>query len=449
MRRGVRVHREDVGLSRLPRWPPLLVAAVAAVAVNVAGCFGGSGATSGAKAGPDASTGDASDAEAEGGVGLGDGSAGDGASAGGDGGGDGATGADGGCPGGGGSGTFTCTGSLAEARIAPGGAVLSDGRVLVAGGWNATSKTLASAEIYDPTAGTFSATGAMGSEHLWAGWTAPWPVLASGKVLVAGGLAASGALLASAELYDPMAGTFAATGPLGTAVVAFDFVTLQDGSVLVAGGYSSVIVAPPTPGWQYTSGTDEVQRYVASAATFSQVGMLAEQRLFGCNVVLPSGKVLAVGGWQGTSVASEPNIEQYDPATSQWTTVGTLASGVTCSVGAFLLPSGKILLDTANLLDPVALTTAPTTNAPVTTIPIMVQLANGDVLAVGGSGATQATTADAVLYSAATGLWGSVGSLHGPRSAGRAFLMPSGDVLVVGGSDATGAALATAEIYHP
>ena len=41
-------------------------------------------------------------------------------------------------------------------------------------------------------------------------------LLPSGKVLVAGGTNCGGCVLASAELYDPVAGTFSATGPMTT-----------------------------------------------------------------------------------------------------------------------------------------------------------------------------------------------------------------------------------------
>ena len=66
--------------------------------------------------------------------------------------------------------------------------LLSDGRVLVAGGRSDTS-----AEIYDPTTGTFTATGSM--TVVRTGPTAT--LLGNGKVLVAGGND-----LGSAELYQ-------------------------------------------------------------------------------------------------------------------------------------------------------------------------------------------------------------------------------------------------------
>ena len=355
---------------------------------------------------------------------------------------------DGGC-GGGGPGTFSCTGNLVTARDAPGGVGLANGKVLVAGGWNNTDKTLASAEIYDPASGTFAATGSMAGEHLWSGWAGPWPLLASGKVLAAGGLAASGALLGTAELYDPATGMFSGTGGLGTPVVSFAEVKLQDGSALLVGGYSTVTVAPPMPSFTYTAGTDETQGYDPTSGMFFAVAStLAEERLFGCNVLLPSGNVLAIGGWQGVPTAFESNIEQYDPTMKQWTTVGTLASGVTCSANAFYLPGARCSSTHRSSSIPTASTTTATTNALSISNATFVQLANGDVLAFGGKVGTSLSTV-AEVYENATGEWTPVGGMHQARQGSRGFLMTSGDVLVVGGADASNDALTSAEIYHP
>jgi hypothetical protein len=79
--------------------------------------------------------------------------------------------------------------------------LLPSGTVLVAGGWNDNSQKNASAELYDPRARKFTATGSMTVARN--GHTAT--LLPSGRVLMVGGLGNSGGDregLASAELYE-------------------------------------------------------------------------------------------------------------------------------------------------------------------------------------------------------------------------------------------------------
>jgi hypothetical protein len=138
------------------------------------------------------------------------------------------------------TGTFGPTGSMTTARAGQTATVLADGRVLIAGGLSAghvvTGKEiLASAELYDPETGTFSPTGSMTTAR--DGQTAT--VLSDGRVLIAGGLnitETTAGPLASAELYDPKTGSFSPTGSMTTARDGQTATLLSDGRVLIAGG---------------------------------------------------------------------------------------------------------------------------------------------------------------------------------------------------------------------
>ena len=84
---------------------------------------------------------------------------------------------------------------------------IAKGNVLVLGGVDANGNYLASADLYNYKANTFSPTGSMSTPRAMP--TATWMSSAS-KLLVTGGLSASDSSgpLASAELYDPASGRF-------------------------------------------------------------------------------------------------------------------------------------------------------------------------------------------------------------------------------------------------
>ena len=121
--------------------------------------------------------------------------------------------------------TWIPTGQMHAARTGQTATLLPDGRVLVAGGGTAT------AELYDPSTGKFAATGSMVQARVSQTAT----LLSSGKVLVAGGIGPPGpTVLAEAELYDPATGSFKQTlGNLTTARQWHAANLLQDGKVLV------------------------------------------------------------------------------------------------------------------------------------------------------------------------------------------------------------------------
>jgi hypothetical protein len=105
--------------------------------------------------------------------------------------------------------------------------------VLVAGGQN-ISGYLTSAELFDPLTGTWTSTGPLNGGRVWHTAT----LLPNGKVLAAAGYRS--AYLGSAELFDPATGSWTTTAPLVTLREYQSATLLPNGKVLIAGGFGSV-----------------------------------------------------------------------------------------------------------------------------------------------------------------------------------------------------------------
>ena len=139
------------------------------------------------------------------------------------------------------TGKWAATGGMNVARtVGFTATVLQNGQVLVAGGVEAgvTMTVTSGAELYNPATGTWAPTGSMTTARF--GHTAT--LLPNGQVLVAGGDGAcvnfSCPVLASAELYNPATGTWSATGSMTVARYGHTATLLPNGQVLAAGGAS-------------------------------------------------------------------------------------------------------------------------------------------------------------------------------------------------------------------
>lgn len=298
----------------------------------------------------------------------------------------------------------TPAGQMTRGRSDQTATALADGRVLVAGGYD-HSVPISSANLYDPTKGTFSPTGSMAVARAYHTATR----LADGRVLIVGGnprdWTFDGPFITSAELYDPTTGTFSPTGSLTTARNVHTATLLLDGRVLIAGGNDAEA---------HSVATAEI--YDPTTGTFSPTGSMAVARGFHTATLLADGRVLIAGGcatgWNGPFVAS---AEIYDPKTARFNATGSMHV--------------TRVSHTATLL------------------------ANGQVLITGGTADGTTSLASAELFNPRTGKF----SATGPMTAGRTFheatLLTDGRVLLTAGDPAgwvyDGPFLDTAEIYDP
>jgi len=140
------------------------------------------------------------------------------------------------------TGTFSVTGSMNAAREYDTATRLNNGMVLITGGKGA-SGYLSSAELYNPSTGTFSVTGSLSFARTGHSTT----LLNDGMALIIGGTGPGGcgrcspSYLSSAELYNPSTGTFGVTGSLNAARTGHTATLLNNGFPLIAGGAPGVL----------------------------------------------------------------------------------------------------------------------------------------------------------------------------------------------------------------
>jgi hypothetical protein len=223
---------------------------------------------------------------------------------------------------------FTPAGQLGTARNSHRAVRLGDGRVLIVGGEGPGVTFLASAEIFDPGTGQFTPTGAMAVARSSPTAT----LLPDGRVLITGGHLGRRAQLqvhATAELYDPVSGTFSPTGSMTMIRHKHDAAPLPDGRVLIVGGSDER---------DDLGAYDSVETYDPDSGTFSLSGQMLWQRykLQTTTVPLLNGKLLIAGGAR--------EAELYDPSQGTSQEVSGDFGDRPLFAAAVLLLDGSVLI---------------------------------------------------------------------------------------------------------
>jgi N-acetylneuraminic acid mutarotase len=323
--------------------------------------------------------------------------------------------------------------------------LLANGRVLVAGGFGAGPVVLGTAELYDPVSGTWSSAASMGvprAKHVAVR-------LLDGTVLVAGGQLANGPPTASAEIYHPSSDTWTSTEPMSVARLNFTATVLLDGRVLVTGGVGG--------DGRGVAVEKSAEIYDPLVGQWESAGKMANRRFSHAAVRLADGRVLVVGGaGGGEDCPYTKTAEVYAPSANEWQAADRMATPRGLPALA-LLPNGSVLAaggltqpascnaehgfnqtETAELYNALNDRWSPTSSlGTARRVFGFEQLADGRVLVAGGRNASgnAGILASAELYDPGDGTWSAAGSLSGPRVGVVLTTLTDGRVLASGGGD--------------
>jgi len=341
--------------------------------------------------------------------------------------------------------TGACNNTLALARFYASVAPLPGGGVLIAGGNGVGVTCLNSAEVYDSSTGKFTTTGSMTDAHCLAHTTT---VLQNGEVLITGGEDQTGNIVNTADMYNPASGSFDCSG-LGGAAPSTGYcqstltdtrfldtgTLLKDGRVLIAGGNDGSIVntaelfdpVAGTFGCSSLGGVNAMTGFCNNTMTDSRENHTGNLIATGPN----AGDVLIAGGLDAAGNVVQ-TAELYSPTAGNFTATGSMTharylhTATQLISGDILIAGGEdgtgTVLATAEVYDPVATTfkqvgTMTTARALHTAVLITSGPRKGYVLIAGGIGNSGNTLSTAELFNPKTGKFASTGSMKLGRSS--------------------------------
>jgi hypothetical protein len=213
--------------------------------------------------------------------------------------------------------SWKTTGSMAVAHVNSGAAVMSDGRVLIAGGSNGADiyTSITDAEVYDPTSKTFTTVAPLPKGRILASLVS----LDDGRVFVVGGYDGSNGSVAVSSIFDPKAGTFSA-GPIeSTSTYGSVAIKLADGRVLHGGG---CYIPPGSEGCPDNTDTMTSSIFDPTSNTWGNGPSLTAYRFLPALATLPDGSFLLAGG--DIDAGTNDTSETLDAAATAFTAAGSV-----------------------------------------------------------------------------------------------------------------------------
>jgi N-acetylneuraminic acid mutarotase len=276
-------------------------------------------------------------------------------------------------------------------------------------------------------------------------------LLPNGEVLVAGGSADGYSCFASAELYNPSTGQWTSAASMTQPRCHHSATLLPNGEVLVAGGVGSLVNSPDT--------TDTAELYNPSTGTWQTTGSLNTSRDSQV-ALLENGEVLVAGGYSTTNGTTTDlaSAELYDPSKGSWRPTGSMQFALPTPTTPVLLPNNDVLIgNDVQFYNP-------GTGTWINTGPLPIQylagrpyqaspLQNGNALGSGTlctySGCGHKPTVYCYLYTTSTNMWSRTGNMTWPRFDHSSTLLLNGQVLVAGGYYSGLTPTSTSELYTP
>lgn len=262
---------------------------------------------------------------------------------------------------------------------------LLDGDVLVIGGGSPFEAPLLTTERFDYQTGAWVSAGAISATRSDATATR----LADGRVLLVGGYDSSvGNYLATAEIYDPATDSWLPAAPLATVRASHTATLLTNGRVLVTGGVNRNGL--PTSSEIYDSAVD----------SWTSAPGLTHPRGGHSSLALADGRALVAAGY-------EPNAELLSSDAGSWSAAGTTArryahaTAVTPD-GDLVLAGGYVdigaIVASAERFDVDTLDWSPLPALQLARVQFnLVALPDGRVVAVGGSNGRRAVRSIEIL----------------------------------------------------